>query len=63
MNGGSFFPPGTLLRLPRRRQDNAGKGERRAASVTLVHVRQDCQSMQDRTGNRVGRRTLTGWRS
>jgi DNA-binding NarL/FixJ family response regulator len=63
MNGGSFFPPGTLLRLPRRRQDNAGKGERRAASVTLVHVRHDCQSMQGRTGNRAGRHDFSVRRS
>jgi DNA-binding NarL/FixJ family response regulator len=60
MNGGSFFPPGTLLRLPRRRQDSAGKGERRAARVTLVHVRQDCQSIMGRAGNRAERRDCSG---
>jgi DNA-binding NarL/FixJ family response regulator len=44
MYGGSFFPPGTLLHLPRCRRD----GERRPARVALVHVRKDFQSMRGR---------------
>lgn len=53
MNGGSFFPPGTLLHLPRRRQDGGAKSERRSPRVTLVHVRRECQSARQRTSERV----------
>lgn len=38
VSGGSFFPPGALLRPPRRRPDRESRTKRQPPNFTLVHV-------------------------